>query len=361
MRVIGLGTCVPAGRISQAQAAQESLALAGADARQQRMLRALYLRSGVRTRHSVIVEGGAPEQARQRFFRAPEAATDRGPTTAERMREYEAAAEGLAVRAAGEALEGWDRDIVTHVVTVSCTGFFAPGIDVGLVRELGLRPSVERTQVGFMGCHGLFNGLAVARALVRADPGSSVLVCATELCSIHYQYGWDSERLVANALFADGAAALLCTGGDGPGLLRIDATGSQLVPGSEAAMTWRVRDHGFEMTLSPEVPQLIRDHLPAGLAGWLDNIGTALADVRTWAVHPGGPRILSAVEQALALDASALAASRDVLARYGNMSSATIAFILRDLAQAGAPGPAVAIGFGPGMIVEMFRFSPINP
>jgi predicted naringenin-chalcone synthase len=244
-------------------------------------------------------------------------------------------------------------------VTISCTGFAAPGLDIGLIRERGLAPTVSRTHVGFMGCHGALNGLAVARGLAAAHPGARVLLCAAELCSLHYHYGWDPCRAVGNALFADGAAALVAArgeGDDGPGAWSLAANGSVLTPGTETAMTWKVGDQGFAMTLAPEVPKLIRTHLRPWLAGWLERQGVALGDVGSWAVHPGGPRILDAVEEGLGLPRAATAVSRAVLAEHGNMSSPTVLFVLGRLRAADAPRPCVALGFGPGLMAEAVLF-----
>jgi predicted naringenin-chalcone synthase len=227
-------------------------------------------------------------------------------------------------------------------------------VEIQLTKALRLPVSVLKTHVGFMGCHGALNGLRVAQAFCEADPTAQVLLCAVELCSLHYHYGWDGEKMVANALFADGAAAVvvLPKGSDSSGTLCLKATGSCLVPDSEDAMTWRIGDHGFEMTLSPRVPDLIAAYLRPWLAQWLTTQGLSLEDIRTWAVHPGGPRILGAVAESLELPEQALAASQEVLAHCGNMSSPTILFILKRLQQSNAPGPWVALGFGPGLVAE---------
>jgi predicted naringenin-chalcone synthase len=227
----------------------------------------------------------------------------------------------------------------------------APGFDFDVIRELGLPATVARTHVGFMGCHGALNGLRVARAFA-ADPHARVLTCAVELCSLHYHYGWDPERMVANALFADGAAAVVGAGSGPAGAWRLVANGSVVIPNSADAMSWSVGDHGFEMTLSRAVPQLIGTHLRPWLVEWLAGQGVALADVAGWAVHPGGPRVLDAVVQALDLDAAALEASRSVLADYGNMSSPTVLFIVERLMRRRLTGPVVMLGFGPGLVAE---------
>ncbi len=307
----------------------------------------------------------------------------------------------LAVRASAAALAeaGFAPESITHLVTVSCTGFAAPGVDFALIRELGLKPTVARTHVGFMGCHGALNGLRVANAFAGSDPGARVLVCAVELSSLHYYYGSAADKLIANAIFADGAATVVGSGeeplppaplpegrgeknllmsrafdesrnvtraglpppfregGRGGRFWALASSGSCLIPDSAADMSWTVGDHGFEMTLSRRVPGLIAAHLQPWLESWLGDNGLSLADVKSWAVHPGGPKIVSAVEESLALSAEALAPSRSVFAEYGNMSSPTVLFILRrGCAQQNAPRPCVALGFGPGLVAEAALF-----
>lgn len=323
------------------------------------MLRVLYRKSGVRTRHSVAVRGdGGTLLERVPYFPLPEGPEDRGPTTAQRMTWYEQEAPALALQAVRRALAdaGEDPGDITHMVTVSCTGFFSPGVDAALIEELGIQPSVERTHVGFMGCHGALNGLRAAAAY-GADPDARVLLVAVELCSLHFAYGWDPEMLVANTLFADGAAALVGRGsgegkGAGPAPWRVASSASFHMPDSEEAMTWRIGDHGFRMTLSPQVPDAIREHLGPWLEGWLGEHDLAVDDVASWAVHPGGPRILDAVEDVVALERGGLAVPREVLKTHGNMSSPTVLFILDRLRAADAPRPCVALAFGPGLAVE---------
>jgi predicted naringenin-chalcone synthase len=264
-----------------------------------------------------------------------------------------------AVRAALEQAQ-LAPERITHLVTVSCTGFHAPGVDLALMAALPLRPSVARTHLGFMGCHAALNGLRVAASFTGADPEACVLLCAVELCSLHLQYGWEAERIVANALFADGAAALVASGAapaaaleSAPGLRRWIASGSFLVPASAEAMSWAIEDHGFVMGLSPQVPDLIGAHLRHWLEGWLADHHLTLESIGCWAVHPGGPRILSAVTETLELDPALIEPSRSVLRDCGNMSSPTLLFILERLRRSGAPGPCLAMAFGPGLCVEV--------
>jgi alpha-pyrone synthase len=192
----------------------------------------------------------------------------------------------------------------------------------------------------------------VASAFAGADAAAHILLCAVELCSLHYHYGKDPQGLVANALFADGAAAVVGTAAEVAGGWRVAATASCLLPHSTDAMGWTIGDHGFVMSLSRRVPALIATHLRPWLEGWLQQQGIDLAAVGSWAVHPGGPRILDAVERSLGLPSSALAISREVFAGHGNMSSPTVLFILDRLRAVDAPRPCVALAFGPGLVAE---------
>jgi predicted naringenin-chalcone synthase len=373
LRIVGIGTALPEHRLTQAEAVELHTSFCGIDAQRARTLRALYRKSGIRTRHSVVLDGSeGPLEDRQRFDPPAEGDEDRGPTTAARMAAYEQQAPPLAVEAARKALATGDvaPDAVTHLVTVSCTGFVSPGVDKAIVDGLGLRPTTERTHVGFMGCHAALNGLRIARSFALDDPSAVPLVCAVELCTLHFAYGWDPDMLVANALFADGASAVVGRGGPeaetgGPGGASrswpIAATGTLLMAASEEAMTWRIGDHGFRMTLSARVPDLIEEHLGGWLADWLGEHGHRIADIRSWAVHPGGPRILDAVERTLGLERGATAASRAVLAAHGNMSSATVVFILDRMREGGAEVPCVALAFGPGLAVEAVLFGRRRP
>ena len=356
LHLSGLGTAVPPGVLKQTDAAEASRAFCAADARQTRVLRMLYGRSGVETRNSVVVqtEEGTLRD-RVPCYPAASGPEDRGPTTGQRMAWYEAEAPPLAEAAARRALEDADTPVeaITHLVTVSCTGFFSPGLDATLIDTLGLSRTVHRTHVGFMGCHGALNGMRVAAAQAR-EAEARVLLCAVELCSLHFAYGWDPEMMVANTLFADGAAAVVgvpVQNGEAPGW-SVQAQGTFLMPMSGDAMSWRIGDHGFRMTLSAEVPALIQTHLGGWLKGWLKDQGLGVDQVGSWAVHPGGPRILEAVEDALALENGVLDVSRDVLRCHGNMSSATVLFVLKRLRKAGAALPCVALAFGPGLVVE---------
>ena len=252
------------------------------------------------------------------------------------------------------------------MITVTCSGFVAPGFDFTLINELPLRPDIARTQIGFMGCHAALNALRVARAFVAADPDAIVLVCCVELCTLHYQYGWDPEQIVANSLFADGSGACVVQAAHDPPktsngsdhrsssrtLNQIIASGSIMLPDSDDAMTWRVGDHGFRMTLSSRVPGILAEHLRGWMTKWLSQYELTPDQIVTWAVHPGGPRILNAFAEAMSIPTEALNISREIMQTHGNMSSPTVLFVLDRLRNEHASGPCVAIGFGPGLVAE---------
>lgn len=347
--ILGIGTATPP-TISQEDAEALAVRLSYRTREQELWAHRIYTHSGVKCKGSVLMGDGDPF-----FYQPPQNEHDRGPTTAARMARYAIESPKLGMAAARAALVHADvapADI-THLISVSCTGFFAPGLDIALQTDLGLSPTVHRTHIGFMGCHGAFNALAVARSIAAADPDAVVLICCVELCSLHYAYGWNPEKLVANALFADGAAAAVvsATSHDHGGW-RLAATASRVLPQAHDAMTWNIGDHGFDMTLSMQVPKLIAENLRPWCTEWLADHRLTLSDIASWAVHPGGPKILATVEESLNLPPAALAASREILCDHGNMSSATILFILNRLAATGHNGPCVAIGFGPGLAME---------
>jgi predicted naringenin-chalcone synthase len=362
--VLGIGTAVPALRIDRRESVVAANVLCAESENHGELLEHLYRQSGVEARHIVhsanefrrVVYGEGDEDS---VFMS-KGTGDQGPSTAQRMKRYERESIPLAERACRDALARGrvEPDKITHLITVSCTGFSAPGVDIALIKRLGMALDVERTHVGFMGCHGALNGMRVARGLLAAEPAARILLCSVELCSLHYAYGWNPKKMVANALFADGAGAVVMGNEPAPEEddWRLEASGACLFPDSEQAMAWFVRDHGFDMILSSKVPHLIRQNLRPWLGAWLARHNLTVGEVASWAVHPGGPRVLTCVEEALELAPDATAVSRTILENYGNMSSSTLLFILKELVAQRAPTPCVALGFGPGMATEAALF-----
>lgn len=388
--ILGLGTAVPPAILEQDAAAAIAADRCCDDDQQRRWLLRRYQQAGVARRHvaAAAAAGGEiePQAAfstpagMERFYRRRLSPDDLGPTTAERMRAYERLAWVPALDACRAALAdaGVAAGQISRLVTVSCTGAVSPGLSERLVKELGLKPGVGRATLGFMGCHGGFNGLQVADESVAARPGSRVLVCCVELCSLHFQYGWDRERVVANALFGDGASAYVVgdetsitedgdaerradraareggRAGQGPAKgWRMLHAGSRLMGGCPDAMTWRIGDHGFRMTLDRQVPALIERELAGWLADELGSVGLQQGRIDHWLTHPGGPAILEAVAAALGLAHERHELSRRVLGTHGNMSSATLGFLLAESRARGFQGRLAALGFGPGLVAEL--------
>ena len=359
----GLGTATPEHWITQEDAATMAVELA-TTRRHARSLPSLYRRSGVKQRHSVVLDSsssGSPP--RQHFYPVATSLEQRGPSTAERMQRFHEEATKLACEASRQALSAAAVELpaVTHLVTVSCTGFAAPGVDLHLIETLPLPRGVQRVHVGFMGCHGALNGLRVAHGMLAASPGARVLLCAVELCSLHQQYTDEPQQLVANSLFGDGAAALVLQLAEAPNIgWRLASQASLVLPDTSDLMSWRIGDAGFEMTLSPQVPDLLLRDLRGWVESWLAESNLRLEDIRHWAIHPGGPRILTAVEQALELREDQMAPSREILETCGNMSSPTVLFILQRIRQSAISGPCVLMAFGPGLTMEATLLLPAS-
>ena len=326
-----------------------------ADERQRRLLKALYRSSGIATRHSCITGFGRD------FFGRDEHGVLLEPGTGTRNAIYIGEAKRLGLQAGRQLLaqlpEIAPADI-THVVTASCTGFFNPGLDYFLVRDLGLPASTERFHLGFMGCYAAFPALRMAAQFCRANPQANVLVLCLELCSLHIQLGDREDQLLANALFADGAAAALVSArppAAGRPALQLERFASALVPAGEADMAWSIGDHGFDISLSSYVPKLLGASIGAVVDGVLAGAGCRRDAIDIWAIHPGGKSILDQIERALALRPEQLDTARRVLRDFGNMSSATVLFVLRSLLGNPAGGGAriCSMAFGPGLTVEL--------
>jgi predicted naringenin-chalcone synthase len=247
------------------------------------------------------------------------------------------------------ALSEKERLGITHVLVTCCTGLYAPGLDFEIVDHLGLSPDVERTMVGFMGCYAAINALKLARHIVRSEPAAGVLIVNLELCTLHFQETQELDQVLSFLLFADGAAASLITAREQG--FALDSFKAVMVPQTRGLITWKIRGMGFDMQLSGQVP------VELGRAMHEGELMAERDGIDLWAVHPGGRSILDAVEAGLELPVDALAASREVLSCFGNMSSATVMFVLQRLMQQARPGQlGCAMSFGPGLIAETMRF-----
>lgn len=316
----------------------------------ERMLfRRMARRSGISHRWSILPRpGGTGSPVDPGGFYA----SDPFPPTSVRMELYGQAAPELALRAITNLPE--PPGTISHLIVASCTGFIAPGVDQVIAQRLGLSPSVERLLVGYMGCYAAVAALRSARHIVRSDPEARVLAICVELSSLHLQPYDSIEALLAALQFGDGAAAALVTAK--PEGLRMDQPFSLTLPDSGELIQWHIGDHGFSMHLSGEVPGRIAGALSEPeVRATLCPFGSD--QVEDWAVHAGGRSILDAVAHGLELGDHALDDSRAVLEAFGNMSSATLMFVLARMLDRHARGRGVALAFGPGLAAEGFRFS----
>lgn len=384
--IIGIGTAVPPTRLAQAAVRDLFAGQPGADRLTRRLIAAAFGQSAIAERRTVLPELASRTSAEASASPVFVDADGRilHPPTGARNDVYVREAPGLFAAAARDALTraGVDASDVTHVVTASCTGFFAPGPDFRLVRDLGLRTTVSREHLGFLGCAAALPALRSSARICAADPSAIVLVACAELCTIHLRASSDPDQIVSSAVFADGAAAAVVTAaGSAAGAsprrrIELGTFATAITDDGETAMGWTIGDHGFEMTLTAEVPRIVGREVRAALAPVLAaGIDAGVDGARAegdagapdvpapdtlWAVHPGGRSILDRVEDALGLAPDALAHSRGVLRDHGNMSSATILFILRRLLDDPATpdgAPLIAVAFAPGLTVESARMS----
>lgn len=318
--------------------------------------RALFKRmvrmSGIEHRYSflqpIAAEDGSWRDAEDLY------ATGNFPGTARRMEAFEKFAPRLAVCALNKlSLSAEERRSVTHVIVTSCTGLYAPGLDFDIVNHLDLNPSVERTMIGFMGCYAAINALKSAHHIVRSEPDSVVLILNLELCTLHFQETTNLEQMLSFLLFADGCAASIVSAR--PIGLGINSFLSLRIPETSHLITWKIRELGFDMHLSGQVPAEIARAMKE--VGHHITRGDDPLSIQLWAVHPGGRTVLDAVEKGLALPAEALCHSRDILNRFGNMSSATVMFVLESVIRNAASAQrGCAMSFGPGVTAETMLF-----
>ena len=324
--------------------------------RTKRFIRKAYAESGIETRHSVLSDF-QQESASPRLYRHPDGSM-KSASTGERNAVYVEEAKRLIPQIALRTLEncpGISAAEITHVITVSCTGFFNPGPDLLLIDCLGLSPSVQRYQLGFMGCYAALPALRMADQFCCADPSAVVMIVCIELCTIHMQDKDDIDSVVANSVFSDGLAAVLVSSKMPTRGFDISHFASSLAPEGVNDMAWDIGDHGFNIILSKYVSRIIG----AGIRGIIDDAfaksGLSPDDIRTWAVHPGGRAILDKVESSLGLLPEQIESSRATLSSYGNMSSATILFVLAEILRDPRTrnGENIcAMAFGPGLTIE---------
>lgn len=360
-----LETAVPDTIMVQSQVRDVFAAQPGLTRLGQRLITAAFDSSGIETRYTAVKELTLAATSEDPVFFDQQELRILTPSTKTRNEVYAQEGTKLFVEAAQKALAaatGIEASDITHVVTASCTGFFAPGPDYKIIRALDLKPSVQRYHLGFMGCYAAFPALRSAKAFCDADPDAVVLVVAAELCSLHVRSSNNPDTIVGSSLFADGAAAAIISARDlpldGPAVT-LDHFETVLTPVGEESMAWNIGDEGFEMVLGTYVPHIIDEHIVGALEPLLARDqslqGLDYTDIEHWAIHPGGRSILDKVEAKLGLTSEQLVPARETLRDYGNMSSATVLFVLKHiLDQPASDGNnrICSMAFGPGLTVE---------
>lgn len=350
--ILALSTCVPDAIYLQKEGADKAIAIFDMKEDKAALTQRIYQNSAIQKRHSVISDFNKP-RAEWQFWGSDY--PQQIPGMSQRNQCYKKEAPKLAEEAARNVLDRWGGDVsrISHLISVSCTGVMAPGIEFHLMQKLGLSPSTNRIGINFMGCFGAFKGLAVAKAFAQENHNHRVLLVCTELCSLHLQAEQDAETITGHSIFADGAAGAIIgqPNNDEALLWELVRTHSLGLPDSLDKMSWEAGDQGFMMRLSHTVPVLIGRQIKAFAAALLGNdVSTNGCD---WAIHPGGKSIMQAVEKALALQPDQTEASWQTLRDFGNMSSATFLFVLENLSRQQKRRPWTAgLGFGPGLSAE---------
>ncbi|HEX6981366.1 MAG TPA: type III polyketide synthase [Balneolaceae bacterium] len=323
----------------------------------QRIIHRIYSKSGIEKRHTVIHDFNA--NGSPRFFFQKDGSF-KSPSTGMRNKIYEEKAKALFVDTARKTIDespSVDKEDITHIITVSCTGFFAPEPGFEIIKQLGLSPSVQRFHLGFMGCFAAFPAMKMAKSFCESQPGATVLIVCLELCSIHLQASEATDNLISASVFADGAAGVVVCSqkpANSPAF-ELNQFSTSIADESEGDMAWTIGDTGFDMVLSTYVPDIIESNLATAIRPLFDDFDLSPRQIRHWAVHPGGRAILDKVQKNLNLNGKMLASSRKILSEFGNMSSATVLFVLADLLQRPQKSnsePVLAMAFGPGLTIE---------
>lgn len=320
-------------------------------------LKKLYDLSGIDYRHSVIPDFGLNAGSRE-FFGNGTSLTP-FPSTKARMGLYQTSAKDIAYQSVKNLLadiQDFHISSITHLITVSCTGMYAPGLDIDIQEQFFLSKNIERTCINFMGCYGAFNALKVADYICRADKNAKVLIIAVELCTLHFQRENTLQNWLSNSLFSDGAGAVLIEPEESrstPIAFKMECFYNQLVNGAKHEMKWDIGDTGFEMYLSSNIAKNIKSKVSEVTKALIDKAGIRFSDISKFAIHPGGRRIIEVCEEALELPGQSLRHSYEVLKQYGNMSSVTILFVLaRMLKESNTNERYMSFAFGPGLTFE---------
>jgi predicted naringenin-chalcone synthase len=353
--ITSIGTANPENKIPQSTIANFMVKAMKLGTDDERKLRALHRMSGIENRYSVLTDYG-----KQNNFEFYPNADETFPSTKQRLVLFQKHAVHLSVSASEKCLfkiPDFKKSEITHLIVVSCTGMYAPGLDIDLVKALGLKSTVERTCINFMGCYAAFNAVKLANSFCDQHTDAKVLIVCTELCSIHFQKENTDDNLLANSLFADGSAALLIESKPRKGLnLKPISFFCDIATEGEHDMAWTVGDLGFEMRLSSYVPDVIQSGIKKLTGSLLQKISQKLSDINYFAIHPGGKKILEAIENELGLTKNQNQFAYEVLKNFGNMSSPTVLFVLNEVCKnlngVDEGKKILSFAFGPGLTLE---------
>ncbi|QEC66087.1 type III polyketide synthase [Panacibacter ginsenosidivorans] len=326
------------------------------DQTEKRKLAFLYKHSGIDTRYSVIDDYSLPEH--QWDFLTLNGHSF--PSLEERMKIFDVEALKLSLNAVKKCIDSFiTPKAITHLITVSCTGMSAPGLDLQLAEALDLSPNVFRTSINFMGCYAAIHALKLAKLICDTEPDANVVIADTELCTLHFQQEYTADNAASSLLFADGSAAVLVSNKlQSSNAISLTGFFSHVAYKGKKDMAWELSSKGFLMTLSGYIPQLIKEDIDALVAASLNHHNINKADITHWCIHPGGKKIVEAIEKKLDLTENDLHYSSKVLAKYGNMSSPTVLFVLEEMMHNMQQNEKIfGVAFGPGLTMETFLAS----
>lgn len=361
--ISAIGTSNPLNRFPQERILQFMKDAHELDAQNARRLEKLYHVSGIDYRYSVLEDFG--KHNGEFLFFGNNKGLEPFPTTANRSIVYESTALNLCLKAIVNCLNPLNFDVksITHLITVSCTGMYAPGLDIEIVENLELNPDVERTCINFMGCYGAFNALKVADYICRAQPDAKVLIVDVELCTLHFQKENTLDNWLANSLFADGASAVLVQHEDytDDKLFAIQSFYTEVISKTRNEMAWKIGNFGFEMQLTNQVAKQIKSGIRNIADKLLRKANLAFDEIGQFAIHPGGRRILEVCDEVFNLKTNQNDHAYNVLKNYGNMSSTTILFVLEELSKKlknnKKDEQILSFAFGPGLTFESMVLS----
>lgn len=355
-----IATVVPENKYKQSELAEFMCDLFQFNELQKRKIKLMYAKSGIDTRYSVIPDFSSSISERQFFPKTKN--LEPFPTINYRMQFFNKVALPLCIKAIKDCIKGKvSKHQITHLITVSCTGLSAPGLDIEIVQQLKLKDTINRTSINFMGCYAAIHALKQADYICKNESDAVVVIICMELCTIHFQKADTPDNNTANLLFADGAASALITSDSYAKTnklkgLAINKFHSQISLFGKNDMAWELTSTGFLMTLSSYIPKLIEKGFKSFFEKAIQQLKIKKENITHWAIHPGGRKILEVIQKELELKHNDLESSYRVLKNYGNMSSPTVLFVLKDIIENKIDKDKGELtfcsAFGPGLTME---------